>query len=84
MASEASEAVATDLLARIEEATIRLRQFPLSGAAREELAAGLRVVIEGKYAVYYVINGTEVILVRALHGARDAAALAARGGFSGV
>jgi toxin ParE1/3/4 len=42
----------------------------------------LRVTFEGSYAIYYVASTTEIVLVRVLHGARDAAALAERGGFA--
>jgi toxin ParE1/3/4 len=59
-----------------------LLDFPLSGPPREQFAAGLRVMFEGKYAIYYTVSETEVTLVRVLHGARDAAAIAERGGFS--
>jgi toxin ParE1/3/4 len=69
------------LLARIRDGCERLLTFPGSGAPRDLLAAGLRVVFEGNYAVYYLATDSEVILVRVLHGARDVAALADRGGF---
>jgi len=42
----------------------------------------LRVGFSGAYALYYVHDDRELILVRALHGARDAAAIAAHGGFT--
>jgi toxin ParE1/3/4 len=70
------------LLVKIEGACARLPEFPLSGSSRERFAAGLRVVFEGNYAIYYLPSETELILVRALHGARDAAATAERGGFA--
>ncbi len=34
----------------------------------------------GNYAIYYVATATEVVIVRVLHGARDAAAIAEQGG----
>ena len=58
-----------------------LSGFPFSGTARQQFASGLRVVFEGNYAVYYTASETELVIVRVLHGARDAAALAERGGF---
>jgi len=58
-----------------------LSGFPLSGAPREQFAAGLRVMFEGNYAVYYTVSEKEIVIVRVLHGARDAAALTERGGF---
>ena len=61
---------------------MRLLQFPLSGPAREQFAPGLRVTFEGSYAIYYLASDTEIIQVRVLHGARDATAIAERGGFT--
>ncbi len=40
------------------------------------------MLFEGNYAAYYLATETEVILVRVLHGARDSAAIAERGGFA--
>ena len=42
----------------------------------------LRVSFSGNYAVYYVHNDRELVIVRVLHGARDAAAIAEHGGFA--
>ena len=82
VAVEASETTATRLLAKINGACDRLPTFPGSGAPRGQLAAGLRAIFEGNYAVYYLATDGELILVRVLHGARDAAAIAERGGFA--
>ena len=57
-----------------------LRDF--AGAARDEFAAGLRVVFHGSYALYYTPQPDAVTIIRVLHGARDAAVLAERGGFN--
>lgn len=59
-----------------------LRHFPLAAAARENLAAGLRVSFSGNYALYYLHDEQELVIVRVLHGARDAAALAEHGSFA--
>jgi toxin ParE1/3/4 len=45
-------------------------------------APGLRVTFHGSYALYYIHTDDELVIVRVLHGARDAAALADRGAFS--
>jgi len=58
-----------------------LLEFPLAGPAREQFAADLRVTFQGTYAIYYTLSETELIIVRVLHAARDAAAIANRGGF---
>ena len=82
LASEASEPTATRFIAAIESAFEPLRQFPLSGPAREQLAPGLRVTFVSPYAIYYVPLADAVVIVRVIHGARDIAALAQRGGFA--
>jgi toxin ParE1/3/4 len=40
------------------------------------------VIIDGNYAIYHTISETEIVIIRVLHGARDAAAIAERGGFA--
>lgn len=64
----------------IEAAFQKLRDFPLAGPAREQLATGLRVIFHNPYAIYYMPQADAVVIVRVIHGARDIAALAARGG----
>jgi toxin ParE1/3/4 len=58
-----------------------LLQFPLMGPQREQFGANLRVVFHSHYAIYYLPAGRELIIVRVLHGARDAIAIAEQGGF---
>ena len=58
-----------------------LRHFPLSRAAREQLAPGLRVILHSPYAIYYKPLSDAVVIIRVIHGARDVAALTKRGGF---
>jgi toxin ParE1/3/4 len=60
----------------------QLAIFPLSGVSRAHLAADLRVKFHGAYGIYYMPAARELIIVRVLHGARDAAAIAERGGFA--
>lgn len=57
--------------------------MPLSVAApaRDNLAPGLRVGFSGSYAIYYIHDEHDLTLVRVLHSARDAVALAELGGF---
>jgi len=45
-------------------------------------AAGLRVTFHGAYALYFVTSATELVVIRVLHGARDARVIAERGGFN--
>jgi toxin ParE1/3/4 len=82
LAFEASEPIAARFIQAIQERFEPLRHFPLSGPARETLAPGLRVTFHSPYAIYYQPTPDAVIIVRVLHGARDVAALADRGGFA--
>jgi len=41
------------------------------------------VSFSANYAIYFLHNELEVVIVRILHGARDAAAVADHGGFAG-
>ncbi|MGP0092586.1 MAG: type II toxin-antitoxin system RelE/ParE family toxin [Xanthobacteraceae bacterium] len=46
-----------------------LRQFPELGAAREQLAPGLRALPYRNYVIYYLAEADELVIVRVLHGA---------------
>ncbi|MGA8582908.1 MAG: type II toxin-antitoxin system RelE/ParE family toxin [Roseiarcus sp.] len=81
VAGEASEAAATRLIDKIKDACEPLRHFPESAPLREHFAPGLRAAFSSNYAIYYVHDERELVIVRVLHGARDAPALAAHGGF---
>lgn len=80
--AEASAAIATKQLRAIAAATRKLRDLPNAGIARDELGAGLRATFHPPYVIYYRVVGPELFVVRVLHGARDAAAIAERGGFT--
>jgi len=81
LATEASERIATRFLAALETHFEPLRHFPHSGPSREQFAPGLRVTFHPPYAIYYKSMSRAVVIVRVLHGARDAAAMAERGDF---
>jgi toxin ParE1/3/4 len=83
LATEASEKVATRLVSEIAAAFEPVRYFPLAAPTREQLAPGLRVTFHGAYAIYFRPFPDAVMIIRVLHGARDVAALADRGGFAG-
>ncbi|WP_170162422.1 type II toxin-antitoxin system RelE/ParE family toxin [Methylocystis hirsuta] len=76
-----SESAATHLLDKFKATCARLLDFPSSGASRDRLARGLRVVFQGNYAVYYTLAESEIIIVRILHSARDPAVIAEHGSF---
>ena len=56
--------------------------FHFTSPAREHLASGLRVTFHTPYAIYDLPLADAVVIVRVVHGARDIAALAERGGFA--
>jgi toxin ParE1/3/4 len=45
------------------------------GPAREQLAPGLRALSYRDYVIYYLAAPDELVIVRVLHGARDARAI---------
>lgn len=59
----------------------QLQRFPLLGPSRERLAPGLRVLLYGSYAAYYIPRADGVVVIRLLHGARDVEAFATNRGF---
>ncbi len=67
-------------MAAIEAEFDQLLAFPLSGPARTDLAADLRVKFHRAYAIYYTPAPRELIIIRVLHGAHDADADAIAGG----
>lgn len=82
MATETSEPVATRFVTAIERHFEPLRHFPRSGPSREQLAPGLRVTFHGPYVIYYRPQPDALVIIRVIHGSRDLAALAKRGGFA--
>ncbi len=51
------------------------------GTTRDQLGSELRVTFHHPYAIYYQVSKQELIIIRILHGARDAVAIAEQGGF---
>lgn len=59
----------------LREKCQQLARFPFLGAARGELADGLRVFPVGNYVIYYRPERQTVRIERVLHGARDSDSL---------
>jgi toxin ParE1/3/4 len=70
-ATEASEAIAGRQLAAFEAQFQKLQDYPQLGVSREQFAPGLRVVFQGAYAIYYIPQDNELIVLRVLHTARE-------------
>jgi toxin ParE1/3/4 len=75
--AEGSPRTATAFIHRIGEKFEPLRDHPELGPQRDQLAPGLRAHFYRDYVIYYSFTNTEVIVIRVVHGSRDAAALLA-------
>ena len=80
--SGATEAFATGFIAAIAGRFTAAVEMPCAGAPRDRFGPGIRVKFHHPYAIYYKIVADSVVIVRVLHGARDAEALASQGGFN--
>jgi toxin ParE1/3/4 len=65
-------AAAEAYLRALKAAMERLLNFPELGAARDDLAPGLRGLPVREHRVFYRIEGAEVVVARVLHKAMDA------------
>jgi toxin ParE1/3/4 len=66
-----SLAAADKFIDKLDGRVKSLISFPDRGAPREEISKGLRVLIEGKYLIFYRVNSSKVEIVRVIHGAQD-------------
>jgi toxin ParE1/3/4 len=48
-----------------------LIEFPERGVLRPELRPNLRMLVEGKYLIFYSVFGKTIRVVRILHGSQD-------------
>ena len=62
---------AVSLIARLRARCDRLTAFPKSAPLRPEVAEGIRMVPVGRYLIFYDEQGTDVVVQRIIHGARD-------------
>jgi toxin ParE1/3/4 len=83
LAAEASPDIANAFVESIAKAFEPVRHHPHSGAARDAFSPDLRVTFHRRYAIYYRALADRLVIIRVLHGARDAAAIAEQGGFEG-
>jgi toxin ParE1/3/4 len=72
LARQGSIETAERFIDAVHQQFARLEQHPSIGRAREELAPGLRSIPEGKYVIFYRTAKEMVLIVRVLHGSRDA------------
>lgn len=61
-----SEAAADRLLDRFADVARKLSLHPEAGRSRLELADGLRSFVVGNYVLFYMVNGSQLVIVRVL------------------
>ena len=44
---------------------------PYSGMARDDISPGIRHLVMGQYIAFYRVDGSDVLIVRVLHGRRN-------------
>ncbi|MFN3672506.1 MAG: type II toxin-antitoxin system RelE/ParE family toxin, partial [Bosea sp. (in: a-proteobacteria)] len=59
------------LVRRIVNKALLAADMPLIGAARPELGAQVRILIEGRYVVIYEPQADGVAIIAVVHGMRD-------------
>jgi toxin ParE1/3/4 len=63
--------VADGLLREIYRTAERIRERPMTGRPREELASGLRSMLVHPHSIFYRMSEETVEIVRVLHQRRD-------------
>lgn len=61
----------SEYLGRIRDKLIALRDHPMAGAPRDDIAEGLRACIVEKHIVFYRDTETALLIVRILHQRMD-------------
>jgi toxin ParE1/3/4 len=73
--AENSQKAADRVVNEITNKFDTLVAFPRSGRSREDLGAGLRSTVVGKYVIYYRRLEDGIEIFRVLHGARNVDAI---------
>jgi plasmid stabilization system protein ParE len=58
-------------IARLDAHLERIAFLGHSGVPRDNVRAGLRLAVHGRYNVYFRVTQAETIIVRIVHSARD-------------
>lgn len=69
--AEDSQKAADRVINEITKKFDTLVALPRSGRSREDLGAGLRSTVVGKYVIYYRLIEEGIEIFRVLHGARN-------------
>ncbi len=62
---------ATSFIDLLRLQILNLSGFPLSGVEREDVRAGLRLLVFKKYNIFYSVEGDFVLVSRILHGTKE-------------
>lgn len=68
-----------DFIRGIRERCEAIAAAPRRAPLRDDISAGVRMVVHGHYLVFYRVTGAEIRVERILHGARDIRRLLAGG-----
>ncbi len=60
-------------LHKIDDRIDSLVEMPARGVPRDDLSAGLRMLVEGNHLIFYRIENDHVKITRVLHGSQDIA-----------
>jgi toxin ParE1/3/4 len=72
IAEEAGPEVAGGYIDRIEAACMALETFPERGTRRDDIRAGLRMMgFERRATIVFVVEKTDVVIVRIFYGGQD-------------
>jgi len=66
-----SAARARSVVARITDRFPLVAANPYMGRSRDDLRPGLRSFAAGEYLIFYRIEGSDVVVLRIVHGRRD-------------
>jgi toxin ParE1/3/4 len=58
-------------LVRTDQQFVQLARNPEIGESQEHIKPRLRRISQGNYIIYYLPRGSDLIIARVLHGARD-------------
>lgn len=64
-------AAADRVLDAIERRWQQLAQHPYSGIARDDIGAGIRHLVAGRYLTLYRVSDPAIEIIRILHGRRE-------------
>jgi toxin ParE1/3/4 len=56
---------------KLDLRVLSLIELPDRGVPRDDLKKGLRMLVEGRFLIFYRVQGTKVEIIRVVHGAMD-------------